>query len=70
MLNSFSAHVKDKLKLLLERNLIDHDVVQEIIKELIEDLSSNDLFGCLSNEYLRKQYIRNNFMLSFNKFYV
>ena len=62
MLNSFSAHVKEKLKLLLERNLIDHDVVQEIVKDLTEDLSLTDVFSCLNTEYLRKQYIRNNFM--------
>ena len=62
MLNSFSALVKDKVKLLLEKHIIDHGVVQEIVMELTEDLSLNDSFSCLNTEYLRRQYIRNNFM--------
>ena len=44
MLNSFSALVKDKVKLLLEKHIIDHGVVQEIVMELTEDLSLNDSF--------------------------
>ena len=64
MLKRFSEHVHSKLKVILQKHSIHPNVVTDIMLKLSEDLSwpIKKSLDCLNTEYLRKTYIRDNFL--------